>query len=622
MSRFGVRKMSRKLRQSVRTACKFRYIVTYEYLEVKSQEDWKPTELNILWFRGHRTKSSIKPSWNVQVPNTVTKTSTCTAKWLPPYSVELIVTLYKDMAGSSFKKKDYMFVMEDIQGSKRKKLAIFPCNIASYVSMDGETHDLELEFKSLSKKIITAKCGLKIKCEFIKEGSAIDDDMQSNFSHMSEAEEFSRMSELAEVSEDEYSNSCEDIPEEVNELDVDEKVDIEPWQWQGLDFTRADLENQENSVDQNTAKGKSEKGKPWSKFVADINSFEWLRNPLSGKDGKEKKKRIAEQLKENAKEQTKVADESELPVPQDKQLIKAKSLSHEDERNEVTIPREDEDAVSDVFDNDEEEDIDQFRGSTGSLDNIKSRNGLRSSIKETLKNVTSKTSKLSSLGQSTDEWKELEAKLKEKTSQVWNLEHEKKDLTRDNRELVVENNKLQDDVFALQKQREEMQTEISELQILVEDLKIRLCTSEAEHKQLKNEERELLAKMNLRGWLCKRGVKGLTGHQWRRRWFATDESGKLYYYKQSSNSSPQGFIDLDMIIEVQDQTEEKQDKNKASFNVVVDKRKYELMAKDSEEKQKWINALDYLRHWRSHTSKFLSDDQSFDKGDALNPFLN
>lgn len=88
-----------------------------------------------------------------------------------------------------------------------------------------------------------------------------DDDMQSNFSHMSEAEEFSRMSELAEVS-DEGENSCDDIPEEADELDVDQKVDIKPWQWQGLDFTRDDLQNQEQSVDQNTTKGKS---KPYVK---------------------------------------------------------------------------------------------------------------------------------------------------------------------------------------------------------------------------------------------------------------------------------------------------------------------------------------------------------------------
>ena len=35
------------------------------------------------------------------------------------------------------------------------------------------SHDLELEFKPLTKKAISAKCGLKIKCEFIKEGSAM-----------------------------------------------------------------------------------------------------------------------------------------------------------------------------------------------------------------------------------------------------------------------------------------------------------------------------------------------------------------------------------------------------------------------------------------------------------------
>ena len=40
MSRFGIKKMKRQLKQRVQTACKFRYIVTYEYLEVKTQEEW------------------------------------------------------------------------------------------------------------------------------------------------------------------------------------------------------------------------------------------------------------------------------------------------------------------------------------------------------------------------------------------------------------------------------------------------------------------------------------------------------------------------------------------------------------------------------------------------------
>ena len=30
-----------------------------------------------------------------------------------------------------------------------------------------------MEFKPLTKKVITAKCGLKIKCEFLKEGTSV-----------------------------------------------------------------------------------------------------------------------------------------------------------------------------------------------------------------------------------------------------------------------------------------------------------------------------------------------------------------------------------------------------------------------------------------------------------------
>ena len=48
------------------------------------------------------------------------------------------------------------------------------------------------------------------------------------------------------------------------------------------------------------------------------------------------------------------------------------------------------------------------------------------------------------------------------------------------------------------------------------------------------------------------------------------------------------FIDLDQIISVESQSDEKQDKNMASFNVTVQKRKYELMARDEEEKQKYV----------------------------------
>lgn len=46
----------------------------------------------------------------------------------------------------------------------------------------------------------------------------------------------------------------------------------------------------------------------------------------------------------------------------------------------------------------------------------------------------------------------------------------------------------------------------------------------------------------VRGWLCKRGVKGLTGRRWRRRWFSTDKNGRLYYYQKNNNTLPRGYV--------------------------------------------------------------------------------
>eukprot|EP00794_Sanderia_malayensis_P010237 gene10237-11287_t len=59
------------------------------------------------------------------------------------------------------------------------------------------------------------------------------------------------------------------------------------------------------------------------------------------------------------------------------------------------------------------------------------------------------------------------------------------------------------------------------------------------------------------------------------------------------------FIALDLILAVEDVFPSYQDKNNGSFNVITDGRTYELMARDEDEKQRWINALDMIRTWRA-----------------------
>ena len=89
--------------------------------------------------------------------------------------------------------------------------------------------------------------------------------MQSNFSHMSEAEEFSRMTELAEVSdEDDYEDNYDDIPEEPEDFDTYEGQDEVHFEFERVDQTIA-----EPNLDQNATKAKS---KPYVKPM--INHWE------------------------------------------------------------------------------------------------------------------------------------------------------------------------------------------------------------------------------------------------------------------------------------------------------------------------------------------------------------
>ena len=47
-------------------------------------------------------------------------------------------------------------------------------------------------------------------------------------------------------------------------------------------------------------------------------------------------------------------------------------------------------------------------------------------------------------------------------------------------------------------------------------------------------------KLQIRGWLFKRGLKGPTANVWRRRYFRCDQGSRICYYKSSAEGTPQG----------------------------------------------------------------------------------
>jgi len=519
------------------------------------------------------------------------------ANWFPPNTVELIVTLYKDFTGFMFKKKDYMFVIENVTSDARKKLAIFPCNMAEYASSQTEVFDLEMEFKTLSKKIGSARLGAKVKCEFIKEGRVDEDDMQSNFSHLSEAEFKSRLSELAEYSDEEDE-------EEEKKLDNFEKL--------------ADRSKH-----------------TWSQFIDEMKTLEYKNGAMLGNPLAEV---TSNNVNQESEQNTRVPEE--LPQPDNSS---SKLLERNRERRKVVSA-----ALGDLVECDEEEEEEaedlSMNLSTSPLSTLSSfKNKFQLSFTGRRKSKSDSSSEAAQ-GQLEDvptessenrvsEW--LKGNVDDDpTSQmrVEKLEKENMDLRASYQKLVTKVTDLENEKADIQseleqmrllakykktdhtKETEELQGEITELQMLVEDLRTQLRQAESELDKTR-EKRTITSSIEggkqnarknevgqVRGWLCKRGVKGLTGRKWRRRWFSTDPDGRLYYYQKNNNTLPRGFIDLDVVIAVQDQPPSKQDINKSSFNVVTPTRAYELMAHDEEEKLRWINALDYLRHWRNRLS--------------------
>ncbi|XP_048583362.1 EH domain-binding protein 1-like protein 1 isoform X1 [Nematostella vectensis] len=537
-------------------ACKLRFTVTYEYVDLQCHDAWKPKDVNVVWFRSHRSKTSQKPSVKASYVDPMSGLFIYNAVWMPPNAVELVVTLYKDSAGS-FKKKEYFFVIES-HGSEadRKKLALFSCNMADFASPDTNEFDLEMEFKPQSKKVSVAKLGAKIRCEFIKQGNADEDDMESNFSHMSEGDFKQRMSELAEISDDE-------------------------------DDKKADM-----------AKIRDRSRHTWSQFIDEMKTLEYkeyhvamMGNPLAD---------FHEQANEMEKNQEKEnQDEEETGVSLDSPIPES-ILSQRKAKKRV---------LSAVFETVPEEDEPPEESPASPTDQLK--------FIFPSKQLT-KVSRSNTLPESIEGSHRVQEWLSDVNEKVQDVKYMK--LERENQELRDSNKVLGNEIIQLHKEKDELQVEISELQMLVEDLRTKLTQAESISGKKKKEIDDIRKKVEeksvseapklkvsqVRGWLCKRGVRGLTGRRWRRRWFATDNEGRLYYYKKTNNTHPRGFIDLDIIVAVQDKPTDEQDTNNALFDVITPARVFELMAHDEEEKVRWINALDYLRHWRSRMVKMTN----------------
>eukprot|EP00112_Aurelia_sp_Birch-Aquarium-sp1_P010880 Seg2302.2 transcript_id=Seg2302.2/GoldUCD/mRNA.D3Y31 product="EH domain-binding protein 1" protein_id=Seg2302.2/GoldUCD/D3Y31 len=560
-----------------RPALKFKFSVTLEYLEVRLKKEWRPKNLQLVWSRGQRQRDFVVDKDMIKymkVGDDEVPIEVASASWQQQETATLLVTLYKNTEASKFRRKEYSFALEDNLGLTRRKLAIFPLNLAEYASLEHGSEPLEMEFKPLSNKVESVMAGIQITCDFIKQGVSSDDDMISNFSHVSDDdEEYRRMTmSLNEDNSGAFEFRCP-LQQTYNNM--------------GILKNRAAQTKSQLLQDLN---------------ISDKTSLNLMGNgecPTAEKQvGSENKPSPEESNPEPVKTTNNASDKVNLRVPlsngsprQTRAEKKRRRLSALlDERATTTENRKSSKGIL-LFNTLRSGMRAVFSGRKESM-NFDSDSGIMSdpSRPASLSTVSNaSTGSIANNGvrnENSDDYQKLQTKVVE--------------LEARNQELCLQCGNLERENAVLQRDADELQTEVGELQLLVEDLRNRLVHAEANRKSSAVETNKIFEQMNLRGWLCKRGVKGgPLGKRWQRRWFSVDANGYLYYYKSNNNEIPRGYIPLDLILAVEDVFPTLQDKNNASFNVITDGRVYELMAHDQEEKERWINALDLIQSWRS-----------------------
>lgn len=175
------KRVARKIKRTGKSASQFKFTSTFEYIDMECIGTWRPDNLRVLWLRSHRRTQSIEVEW-VCTEDRGPNGASGRAVFDPPIAAALIVTLYRDAKKGEFEEKEYKYYIENDGPGGKKILASFTCDMSDYAGIPTSRHALEMNFKPVSRKIRKCLLGITLESEFLKEGNANDDDMQSTFS--------------------------------------------------------------------------------------------------------------------------------------------------------------------------------------------------------------------------------------------------------------------------------------------------------------------------------------------------------------------------------------------------------------------------------------------------------
>ncbi|XP_071963805.1 EH domain-binding protein 1-like isoform X5 [Antedon mediterranea] len=168
----------KRLQRVGKRAAKFKFTCSYHELQLKATKKWQPNKLTVVWTRRGRKKPTKLHQW---VPG-IKDPYRGSIVWTVPENVEISVTLFKEnRPDAEFEDKEWTFVIEDeSKKGKRRPLAQATVNMKDFATLLPSQEFKTIKLRPINgKRCEEASIKLTMSCMLIKEGSAMDDDMQS-----------------------------------------------------------------------------------------------------------------------------------------------------------------------------------------------------------------------------------------------------------------------------------------------------------------------------------------------------------------------------------------------------------------------------------------------------------
>ncbi|XP_064391177.1 uncharacterized protein LOC135339010 isoform X2 [Halichondria panicea] len=648
-------KVARKLKRVGKTAVQFRFTSTFEYIDLSVKGSWRPDNLRIVWLRNHRKVKSQDVQW-IPKEDRGPKGAEGRASFDPIISVALIVTLYREHGQVSFQEKEYKYYLENHGPNGKKILASFHCNMSDYAGIPTAEHSLDMNFNSVSVKVQQASLGITLKSEFIKQGSAVDDDMQSTFSAMSAGTDASHRDDDTDEEEEEMQR-LSIVQEDVDAAQL--RKSSEASKTDDAVPVRKGVQSQDEYRpppnpyldDSSEIEESMEPPSPTASWLGEKALFVDCFGEAVGREKLDRAEIIAlyfsaswcppcrrflpklvkfyHHVKQHAKsfeilyissdysrqDMMKYMQQQQMPwvglsfegkqsqdlqkffkvmaIPQLRVVTTKGELIEESAKKPVEATSSGSDVLR--LYNKWYEKVEPTEGTK--------EKGLFQKVKKAIKDRTGSSHDMADTGTSLSKSKEDLTGTRHVVVQnraargrsTLSTKNKTKEVLLEEKEERVRH--LEEVNMALKQTNDDLNEEVADLKKQLAELQTRMDQTEQTSMQLEKDKRETVAKLSTRGWLCKRGVKGPTANVWRRRYFRCDQGSKVFYYKNASEGTPQGFIDLTKLISLQEVSPAQQDKNNATFLVQCDGRTYQLQALDEANMRKWMSAIEYLANW-------------------------